>query len=103
MIIVIANIEFRYKCVMDEWRSHSAPNARIRLPLRHAVGERGGVRWRFRVQGAKLRPSVPKLLLALILEAVFISPTTGGASVLASRNAAIDRLAEFSADLTKHI
>ena len=30
-------------------------NAYICLPLRHEVGERVGVRWCFRAQGAKLR------------------------------------------------
>jgi hypothetical protein len=30
----------------------------LRLPLRHEVGERAGVRWCFRVSGAKLSPEI---------------------------------------------
>jgi hypothetical protein len=50
---------------MNGWRSHPAPNTRIRLPLRHEVGERARVV--LGEQGTKLnsiRKSIPAITLS---------------------------------------
>jgi hypothetical protein len=40
--IAIAKTDFRKEYLINEWLPHLAPNACIRLPLRHAVGEGWG-------------------------------------------------------------